>query len=207
MARSCCTNGASATRRSPAIDVIVDHAYDRPGQCTIRLDVRDDRGAVATTTRELVAMSPVAANRYTAEVIPPLAGAIEPSAIDNRGEVVGVDWTRLESGGDVVRGFLYSSGVTRGLGASDGLGVEPRDINDAGLIVGVGELAGTTRAVAILDGTLEYLGTLGGAVGRSTASVARGTLRSTIAAPSSPAEMCESGYSDPGNSWSSVASR
>lgn len=140
----------------------VVHEYDRAGVYDVTLKVTDDLGATVVATKSVMAMSPVAANRYEVAIIPALdpAQRMEPKAINNRGQVVGRSYQAFSNAHTA---FVYDQGVTRSLGTLGGSSSSADDINDEGEIVGYSDTAaGSRRAILYRDSAVIDLGTLGG---------------------------------------------
>jgi probable HAF family extracellular repeat protein len=97
--------------------------------------------------------------RWSYTEIAPIAsiGSATPTAINNRGEVVGYSTAFDPSQGTSVRAFLWDSGVTQDLGRISTISPFSfaRDINDRGEIVG-GD--GMGNAYVWRDGTWTWLG-------------------------------------------------
>jgi probable HAF family extracellular repeat protein len=144
-----------------ATGMTAQHTFVAAGVFEVTLSVTDDDGATASAVRPVNVLSPVAAARYSATLIPSLGGPfIEPSAINNRGEVVGFS---TFDGTGAAHAFLYSNGLTRDLGTLGGRESFARDVNDSGVVVGWSETADLSeRAFRYIDGTMQDLGTLGG---------------------------------------------
>jgi probable HAF family extracellular repeat protein len=162
-------DGATATGAT------VQHTYIRSARFEVRLSVTDNRGAIGTTVRAVVAMSPVAAGSYTVTEIPGLGGPfIRPRAINNKGEVVGDADINANK---VKHAFLYSAGTTRDLGALTGTYSYAWDINDSTEVTGTYG-PGSDQGYGFLyrNGTMQPMGTLGGSFSNANAIDAAGTV-------------------------------
>jgi probable HAF family extracellular repeat protein len=146
---------------STGTGILVTHTYAEPGRYSVKLTVTDDNGATATVTRDLIAMSPLAAAGYTVVEIPSLGGSyIEPRAINNLGHVTG--FSDFDASG-ASRAFSYSDGRTTDLGTLGGRESYANAINASGDIVGTSETAaGYEHAFVYRGGAMQDLGTLGG---------------------------------------------
>lgn len=146
---------------STGTGVRATHAYVEPGKYVVKLTVTDDKGSTATVTRDLIAMSPVAADRYTVVEIPSLGGSYtEPRAINNVGQVAG--FGDFDASG-ASHAFVYADGRTTDLGTLGGRESYGNAINAAGEIVGTSQTtAGYEHAFVYRAGTMQDLGTLGG---------------------------------------------
>ena len=114
--------------------------------------------------------------RWTLTQIAPIAsiGSATPTAINNRGEVVGYSTAFDPSQGTSVRAFLWDSGTTRDLGRISTISPFSfaRDINDRGQVVG-GD--GMGNAYLWQDGTWTWLGFPGQANHINKSGVVGGT--------------------------------
>ncbi|MCJ7452672.1 MAG: PKD domain-containing protein [Steroidobacteraceae bacterium] len=158
-----------------ATGVAVQHTFVESARYQVRLSVTDDDGAVGTTVRDAVSMSPVAAGSYLVTEIPALGGPfIDPRAINNKGEVAG--YADINANQDE-HAFLYSAGATRDLGALDGSSSGAWDINDSTEVTGTYVNAqGQERCFLYRNGSMQPLGTLGGTFCNAKAINAGGTV-------------------------------
>jgi probable HAF family extracellular repeat protein len=162
-------DGATAT------GVVVQHTFIESARYQVTLSVTDDDGAVGTTVRDAVSMSPVAAGSYLVTEIPTLGGPfIDPRSINNKGEVVG--YAAINANQDE-HAFLYSAGATRDLGALDGSSSGAWDINDSTEVTGTYVNAlGQERCFLYRNSSMKPLGTLGGTFCNAKAINAAGTI-------------------------------
>jgi probable HAF family extracellular repeat protein len=146
---------------STGTGVRVTHTYAEPGRYAVKLTVTDNGGATATFSRELIAMSPAAAGRYTVVEIPSLGGPYtEPRSVNNRGQVTG--FSDVDANG-ASHAFLYADGRITDLGTLGGRESYANAINASGEIAGTSETsAGFEHAFVYRMGAMQDLGTLGG---------------------------------------------
>jgi len=95
-------------------------------------------------------------------------------AINNSGQVVGI------SEGLTTRAFIWSHGVMRIVGSTDGSFSEAIDINDRGQVLGAGDVAGTRPPVIWYGPTTTVLGIEDAYSGRATGINNRGQAVGTL---------------------------